>query len=251
MKERISELLKKYVLIFIDEYAKYLSRDQLEILRNINYNSVISFEDLNIPFGVAEFGKIHLSNANNGLISDLKNMPNYNTTRSLLHNKNLSSYLEYMCVNGYELMDYYEDILMYFVFQFVTKNNSGLTHGLINQEMKYLSIKYSLRLASLYAKEEHIATKITNIIKIDNARKILFMDSSTSFKYLNDKLGFSVANLVFEVSNLIDNEYKVIAEKEYQGVNGILDYANLYDKIMYGDVYNRLLDYEAKSMLAN
>ena len=64
-------------------------------------------------------------------------------------------------------MDYYDDILMYFVFKLVIKDNSGFINGLINQEIRFLCIKYSLRCANLYAREEKIVGKLTNFLKIN------------------------------------------------------------------------------------
>ena len=248
MEEELRELLKKYVSIFINEYGNYLNKDQLDILRRMDYQKVIEFQNMDIPFGKSEFGKIYLTN-NDELINNLKNMPNYNSNKGILHNKNLSSYLKYMCDNGYNLLEYYKDILMYFVFYLVIRNNSGFINGLIDQEIKFLSIKYSLKCASLYAREDVIIAKITPILKIEGCRKILFMDKVSAFKYLNDNYGFRYAKLVDDVSNLIDKEYQKIKEKEYIGFNGFINYVTDYDHLSYGDVYNHLLDFEVQNSL--
>ncbi len=176
-------------------------------------------------------------------------MPNYNTIGTTLDNKNMSSYLKYMCDNGYKIDDYYKDILMYFVFKLVIKDNSGLINGLINQEMKYLSIKYSLRIANLYAREEAIVDKVSHILGLNTCRKIIFLDKATSFKYLNDNCGFKVAKLILNIDNLIENEYKNIKNKEYNGYIGLLDYTEEYDNLLYGDAYNCILDYEVENNL--
>ena len=248
MKERLSNLLKKYVGVFINEYADYLSKEQLETLKKINYQDIINVYDLSVPFGVIQYGKIYMTEVE-PLMSNLKKMPNYNTQKSILHNQNLSSYLQYMCANGYDSIDYYEDILLYFVFFMVIKNNSGLIKGIINQEIRFLSIKYSLRFASLFAREEKVVSKITPVLKMDGCRKILFMDKASSFKYLNDNYGFRYATLVNHISDLIDSEFKLINEKEYSGFNGFLDYVNDYERIYYVDAYNEILDFEAQNSL--
>ena len=251
MEDSLNQIFKKYVAIFINEYRDFLSIEQLEALKSVDYNNAIVLDNVSKPFGVISLGKVHLANTVEKLIKNFHNMPNYNKERRELDNKNMASYLKYMCDNGYDVKDYYSDILMYFVFKLVIKESSGLINGLINQEIRYLSIKYSIRLANLYAREEAIVDRITPIIGLHDARKIMFMDSASAFKYLNEKHGFRIAKLVLDIDDLIDNEYHDLEEKNYSGYNGFLDYTSDYDHILYGDVYNHILDFEVENMMTN
>ena len=104
-------------------------------------------------------------------------------------------------------------------------------------------------MVNLYKREEVIANKVIDFIGRDNARKILFMDRTSAFKYLNDNLGYRYANLFYDVSQLVDNNYQTLFQKNYQGFHGIINYAKDYDAILYGDVYNYLLDFEVKNNL--
>ena len=250
MVDDLNKLFKKYVAIFINEYSDFLSKEQLEVLKTINYDNVITLDNISKPLGMISLGKIYLPNSTS-IFKNFKSMPNYNTKKEELDNKNLTSYLKYMCDNGYDIKDYYSDILMYFVFDLVVKSPSGLMNGLINQEMKYLSIKYSIRIANLYAREEVITDRISPIIGIKGCRKLIFMDSASSFKYLNDNYGYRVAKLVLDIDDSIDDEYKKISLKEYPGNNGILDYIDDYDHLLYGDAYNCILDYETENSLVS
>lgn len=250
MVDDLNKLFKKYVAIFINEYSDFLSKEQLEVLKTINYDNVITFDNIPRPLGMISLGKIYLPNSTS-IFKNFKSMPNYNTKKEELDNKNMTSYLKYMCDNGYDINDYYSDILMYFVFNLVIKSPSGLINGLINQEMKYLSIKYSIRIANLYAREEVITDRISPIIGIKDCRKMIFMDRASSFKYLNDNYGYRVAKLVLDIDDSIDDEYKKISLKEYPGNNGILDYIDDYDHLLYGDAYNCILDYETENSLVS
>ena len=249
MIEKLNGIFKKYVAIFLNEYKDFLSRDQLETLKSINFEKTIIINQSQKPFGSISLGQIYLSSDSKKMIDDMKNMKEYNSNHTVLHNKNMSSYLKYMCDNGYSIFDYYSDILMYFVFDFVIRNKSGFTNGLINQEIKYLSIKYSLRMAFLYAREEAIVNRITPIIGMDGCRKVLFNDPATSFKFLNDQKGFRVAKLVSDIEDLMEKEYSKLLTKDYIGYEGFLDYAHDYDHLLYGDVYNYILDYEVENSL--
>ena len=251
MIDDLNNVFKKYVSVFINEYADYLSKDQLELLKNINYDNAIKLDSTSKPFGIVALGQVNLPSYSDELINNLKKMPNYNGSHYQLNNKNLSAYLKYMCDSGYNLFDYYSDILMYFVFKLVVKNNNGLTNGLINQEMKYLGIKYSFRFAYLYPREEIITNKITKYLGIDGCRKIIFSDSATAFKYLNDNKGYRVAKLVNDLNELIEDEYQKLYQNEYDGYNGFLKYAHDYDHLSYGEAYNYLLDFEVENSLSN
>ena len=251
MIDELNKLFKKYVAIFINEYSDFLSKEQLEVLKSINYDNAIEIGNINKPIGTVSLGKIYLSSNNSEIFNNFKKMPNYNSVRYELDNKNMHSYLKYMCDNGYSISDYYKDILMYFVFKLVIKNSSGMINGLINQEMKYISIKYSLKTANLYAREEAIVSRISPLLGLGGCRKIIFLDSASSYKYLNENYGYRVAKLVLDVDELIESEYQGIEEKEYYGNNGFLDYTDDYDNISYGDAYNCILDFEVENSLVN
>ena len=249
MIDDLNKLFKKYVAIFINEYSDFLSKEQLEVLKSINYENIITLDNINKPLGIVSLGRVHLSTENNEMFNNFKNMPEFNSKKSELDNKNMKAYLKYMCDNGYDIKDYYSDMLMYYVFNLVIKNSSGMINGLINQEMKYLSIKYSLRIANLYAREEAITDRISPIIGIKSCRKVIFLDSASSFKYLNDTYGYRVAKLVLDLDELIDEEYSQVSLKEYPGNNGMLDYVEDYDHLLYGDAYNCILDFETENSL--
>lgn len=250
MIDELNNIFKKYISVFIEEYASYLSREQLELLKTIDFNHAIKLDSTSKPFGVISLGQINLSDYSKELIDNLKKMPNYNSSRYTLNNRSLSAYLKYMCDSGYDLLDYYADILMYFVFKLVIKNPSGIINGLINREINYLSLKYSFRFANLYPKEEVIASKMMPFIGVDGCRKMIFSDSATAFKYLNDNRGYRIAKLANDVSELVDGQQQII-NKEYQGYDGFLDYTLAYDKLSYGDVYNCILDFEVENELTN
>lgn len=245
----IKDLLKRYIKIFISEYAGYLDRNQLETLRNINYDTIIHYHEISYPHGIINFNQIYLSDNVSGLINSMKQMPEYNSTKKPLDNKNYSSYLKYACYNGYVEKDFYADELMYLVFKLVIKNNSGLIDGLINQEVRYLSQKYHLRAVNLYQREEVIASKISALLDETTIRKLVFMDLASSYKLLNDKYGFRYAELFYKTSIMIDKNYHKLYEKDYHGYSGIIEYAEDYDGILYGNVYDYLLDFEVENVI--
>ncbi len=247
MKDVLSQTLKKYVEIFLKEYSKYLDNNQIDLLKRINYDNIFSYMDIPLPFGITSFGRIYLSNQVENLLNSLKKMPNYNIKRENLHNKNISSYLKYICENGYNIEDFYQDFLMYYIF-FMVVDSRFLNKGFINQEIKYLSIKYSIRCANLYAKEESLISKIT-FLSNETCRKILFMDSVNAYKYINDNYGFKYAEFLLDLEKTVKDESLNIWQNDYPGVNGFLNYADSYDKISYADAYDEILDFRVNNNL--
>ena len=102
----------------------------------------------------------------------------------------------------------------------------------------------------MYAREEKIVGKLSSILSYDVIRKILFMDKPSGFKYINDNYGFRYAELLNNIINLVDIEYKKI-NKDYSGIKGLIEYTNDYDNLSYSDVYNCILDFEADNIFTN
>ena len=55
---KLKESLKRYVAIFVKEYSKFLNREQLETLRNIDYDSIIHIDENNYPIGFVNLNLI-------------------------------------------------------------------------------------------------------------------------------------------------------------------------------------------------
>lgn len=246
----LNELLQKYMMIFLKEYSDFLSISQLETLKNFEFQNALITGETDNPFGTISLGRICFSSIADELLKKIKSMPNYNSKREKLHNKNMSSYLKYMCENGYMVEDYYGDMLMYFIFKLVIKEDNPFIWGLINQETKYLSIKYGLRIAFLYNKEEKVISRLTSSLKKDALRKIIFMDQASSFKYLNDQYGFSYANLVYDISKLVSQEFAKVNQK-ITTFEDFLNYTTQYDQLSYIDAYDSILNYEVQNSLTN
>lgn len=236
MKEQLSELLKKYVSIFLNEYSDYLNKEQLILLKNINYEKIIKMSDFNIPVGIINYDSIYLS-------SNLLNIPKKGQINSFLNNKNYTSYLKYLNNVGCDTYEYYAHQLMFLVFKLVIGNDSGIINGFINFEINNLKRKYRFQAVNLYQREEVISRRVIKVLGYTNVRKIMFMDMPSAFKYLNDYLGYRYADYYYQISKLVDNEYGKIKLDKYTGNNGLTSYARDYDQLLYGDAYNYLLDF--------
>lgn len=242
MKNKISNLLKKYVNIFIKEYSSYLNKEQLETLKNINYEQVIKTNDFSIPVGIINYNSIYISN-------NLLNIQKKNNRESWINNKNYSSYLKYLNNVGCNTYDYYAHQLMFLVFKLVIGNDSGLINGFINFEVNNLRRKYNFQAVNLYKREEVISSKIIKVLGRERVLKIMFMDMPSSFKYLNDSLGYRYADFYYQLTLMVDNEYKKIKPDNYTNKDGLTKYANDYDKLLYGDAYNYLLEFNISNSL--
>ena len=244
MEKSLIDLLKKYISIFIEEYSIYLDKEQLELLKNINYANIFEIADLSNPIGTVCLEKIQLPKSADDLIIAMKKMDNYGQNRHYTINHNCEAYLKSICDNGYDVYDYYANYLMYFVFKLIVKNDSIITDGFISNEILLLGDKYHFRCSNVFAREQFIAHKLSTIIGYSVCRNILFMDKPSAFRYLCEYKGYRYARLYNDISDFIDTKFKKIKKNDYQGFEGIITYAKDYDSISYGDIYNHLLDFE-------
>ena len=245
---KLKNALKKYVALFFKEYGKYLDREQLETLKNIDYETIIHIGKYNYPLGVVNLKQIYFSSEVEELIKTMKTMDGYGKYNTFLNNKNFTSYLKYARDNGYSTYDFYADQLIYLVFDLVIKNNSFLTKGFINTEVRNISKKYHIQLPNLYSREEAIAKRIIKVLRREDILNIIFKDNVNAYKYLCDNLGYRYGEFINEVNNLVNDETEVL-RKDYPGFNGFIKYAKDYDSIGYGDVYNYILDFYAENSL--
>lgn len=245
---KLKNALKKYVTLFFKEYGKLLDREQLETLKNIDYDTIIHIEDFNYPLGVVNLKQIYFSNKVPELIETMKTMEGYGRYNTFLNNKTFTSYLKYARDNGYSAYDFYADQLIYLVFDLVVKNKSFLTKGFINEEVRVLSRKYHIQMPNLYSREEAIVKRVLKVIKREDILNIIFKDSISAYKYLCDNVGYRYGEFINDLNNLINDNAEVL-KKEYPGFNGFIKYAKDYDGIEYGDVYNYILDFYAENNL--
>lgn len=243
MEEKLGVLFKKYVKYFVKEYSDYLNKDQLEIIKNIDYNKVIKLTDNHLPVGIIDYSTIYVSrnlvHGNNSLVNT-----------EWINNKNYMSYLKYINQLNYDTYHYYQDQLMFLLFKLVIDNDSGLINGFINYEVNNLRRKYNFQAVNLYKREEVISIKVVKLFGRDICRKIMFMDMPTAFKYLNDNLGYRYAEFYYQLTKLVDDVFDKVNKKSYDEPGGLLKYANDYDHLLYGDVYNYLLDFSINNSLS-
>ena len=182
--------LKRFVNLFFQEYSKYLDKDQLEIIKSIDYEHIIHINDSNYPLGMVSYNQIFFSNSTDVLIETMKKMNNYGKGNDKINNSNFTSYLKYVCENGYNSYNYYIDQLLYLIFQLVRYDNSGLNNGFINYEIRYLSIKHHLKIPNIYRREE----ALESLKAISYNKSISDEEFNNLFKELTDLRKIRIQN---------------------------------------------------------
>ena len=237
--------LKRFVNLFFQEYSKYLNKDQLETIKNINYDNIIHIDKLDYPLGITNLGQIYFNNADE-LMETMKKTDYYGSGNLTINNKNYTNYLQYMCEKKYNAYQYYSDQLLYMIFKLVRRDDSCLNNGLINYEITYLCYKYNIRIPNLYKKEEVIVERLIKIIGHEHLLNIIFKSYIDAYIYLNNNLGYRFAELYKNVYQMLDENNLV--DKSYTGTQGYIDYARDYDDIGYGDALNCMLEFNAKEL---
>ena len=247
-RKELTSLFKKFLKIFVEEYTDYLTKDELEVLRDINLEKIIKIEKINNPIGVIYFNQILLSDNIEEEINKLTSSNRNKVINNRFHNNtNYKNYLKSISNLNYTSQDYYKDHLMYLLFKLVIQNDSGLVNGLINREVSRLRNKYRFNQVNLYKREEVIANKMIDEIGLEAGKHLIFLDTASSYKYLNDTLGNKYAEYFNTLNNLVNNEYLKFREKELDEDSSLLNYAENYDSLLYGDCYNYQLDFELEN----
>ena len=246
--KELQTLFKKFLRIFVEEYTDYLTKDELEILRDIDIEKIIKIDKINNPIGIIYFNQILLSDKIDDEINSLNLESKTRRMHTLFHNNtNYKNYLKSISKSNYTSLDYYKDHLMYLLFKLVIQNDSGLVNGLINHEINRLRNKYRFNQVNLYKREEVIADKMIDEIGIEAGKKLIFLDTASSYKFLNDTLGNRYAEYFNTLNNLVNNEYLKFRKKELEEDSTLLSYAENYDSLLYGDCYNYQLDFELEN----
>lgn len=230
MKNILINLLKEYVNLFIDEYNSYLSKDQIELLNDINFDKILKLDRINYPIGLINFNQIILDN------------------RIIINNKydddNIKSYKNYIKSynKGIDILKFYKDHLIYLLFKLVINNNSALINGFINIEVNNLKNKYNINACNLYNREEVIASSLIKVFK-DDYKKIMFMDIPTAYNFIKDNYGFRYAEFYYNIYSLMNNEF-IKLDNEFKNVDS---YISTYDDILYNDVYKYLFEFNLEN----
>lgn len=207
------------------EYQVYLSDEKIEILNSINPDTFFTFND---------------SSNKNYIILGTKNIYLRDDLYQNLSKTNDPYILNFLKKydNSYQI---YQDLIIYLYLIFICDELTPLKLGLIEKEVRNLSIKYNFSISSINNyKELEVINILYEKILSDLPYKIIFLDSDIEiFNYLLEEKDINVAKLYYQISKEMINEYSNFPQQR-DNLENIL---NFYKNINYENILDNIYSF--------
>lgn len=255
----LADDMRKYVQIILKEYATEIPNERQEFLQETDeYYSRIIVEDS---------GTISMFATNDGIIMPegaykifkyMKFIPGYGINpkhksykEGEIVNKNTYyDYIKHVFISGMSVEEFFKDALLHETMHFCgSDGGSAIREGLTELKTREIAQKYGLKASMCgYPKEVDIASRLQKIIGEHVINKITFSrNNREAYTILQENCGNDIADLFFEVSQLMDEESKNKYEhSRFGGVFGPIKKAKAYSKIDYSKVYEKLKLFEER-----
>jgi len=256
----LAEDMKKYVEIILNEYGSVIPQERQQFLREINnYSSRISFEDRGTISMLANKKGVIFPIGAYKIFNIFKWIPGYGSNKNhkisqdVINGNTYSDYIKHVFLSGYDVEYFYRDTLLHETLHFCGSGGvNALREGFNELKTRELAKKYGL-IANYcgYSKEVEIADRFQKIVGLDIGNRIAFARNNKAIdELLQENCGDDIADLFFEISDLMDKECKEkYSHSKFGGIFGPFKKARAYSKIDYSNIYEKLRMFEEKKML--
>lgn len=255
----LAKKLKEYISAIIERYGKYIPRERVVELNNINdFKSLIKIYDYGSVNAYANEYEIVMPLCADKILNIASKIPgyginknhqSYNSKTLISNNNTYINYILHVFVSGTNVEGYYDDLLLHETMHFCgSGGGSALKEGINELLTRKLALEKGFRTNGCgYPKEVQVAVRLQNIFGEDILNQIAFINSEQNiYIFLVNTLGLEAAELYKNVSQEMEKEFD---EKYYEkmdsfgGISGILKKTLYYHKINYSNVYKILNDY--------
>ena len=260
INEQLTTNLKKYIETIINKYEKYIPKERLIFLKNINnYSQIIKIYDYKSINGMANSEHINLPSTAELILKEFKRFKGFGTNKqhksynkdTLLYNNNtFVDYLNHVFVTGETPLDYYNDLLLHETMHFCGSNGgSALKEGINELLTRKIALDYDfITNGCAYNKEIKIALQLEDILGEEVINQIAFTKSAKEIStFLINNVSKEAADLYFNIDRLMEEEFYKKYYKDmnsYNGLKGVYQKITNYNEIDYSKVYQLLEDYK-------
>lgn len=260
--KNLTEVVKKYISIIINECGSYMPPEVLSKLKNItDYNQIIRIYDYGEINAYANSDNIMLPLCASKIFNILVKIPFYGINKNhklynegnMIVNKNsFMTYVNHIFVSGSELEDYYEDLLLHETMHFCGSDGSSVIKEGINELLtRMIAQKYGLRTSACgYPKEVKLCYKLMSIFGEDTIKQLAFIHNfQEEVELIERNNGVEAATLYMQVTSLAEKEFQ---EKYYsymssfKGPVGVIKKIYFYQLINYDSIYSLIDEYQDK-----
>lgn len=260
---RLTERIKEYINIIINEYGPYMPMDVLTRLRGIqDFSKILRIYDYGEVSAYADEENVHMPLCADRLLNIASRIPGYginkdhkpyNSETMVINNNTFFKYMVHVFISGTNAEGYYEDLLLHEVMHFCGSGGGSVLEEGINELLtRMLAQKHGLRTNSCgYPKEVSLAYELMKCFGEDIVIRLAFMSNlDEKIEYLKNTLGSDAANMYLQVSMQAEQEFngKYYSHmSEFSGVVGIVKKVLFYNKIDYSGIYQTIRNYTSAS----
>lgn len=265
-KEQIDDIHKrltlkviKYIKAITQEYGKFIPKERLTYLGNINYDEIIQIYDYGNINGLANSKHILLPLNAEKALEKIKTLPGYgsdpnhqtyNQTTAIINDNTFETYVNHAIVTGMTLEQYFEDLLLHETMHFCgSDGGNALKEGINEYLTRKLAFKKGFHTnGCAYPKEVKIAHILETILGEEAITQIAFIKPYNKvLSYLETTLGKDASELYQNVTQTMDEEfhnryYRHI--NHFDGLEGIQEKIANYKQIDYSKVKQIIEQYQ-------
>lgn len=259
-RKEISQLVKKYVTIILEEYKEYIPINIQNKLKSIKdfYDYVLVVPNHTISLFANPINTtIYLPFDAYKAIEILKKLPDYGIDKNhktykenniVLNDNTYRDFVNHVIIKGESCVEYFKEILLHEVMHICGSSGfNALCEGFNELKTREIAEKYGLETSYCgYPKEVKIAYELQQIFGRKIGDKINFLDFKERLILLEQEVGEEAATLYKNIFVSMEKEFRPYITKSYPAFNGIKEKCDEYDKIDYKEVYSFLNNYKDK-----
>ena len=260
----LSERIETYIKAIKEVYGDYMDKENLQRL-----NQITKYQDHVI---INENKQINAYANNNGVylpieayfvLNDLQRHPVYGTNKNhklynddtlIINDNTFYEYIEHVLLTGSTPLDYYEDLLLHETMHFCGSGGaSAIKEGINEYLTRKIALKKEFRTnACGYPKEVKLVYELEKIFGEDIINSIAFINNNEHLlDFLENQLGSNAKELYISILKITEKEFHqkyYNYMREYNGIQGIKQKAENYEKIDYIEAYKLIADYKEKHL---
>lgn len=257
--KRLTLKVAKYIKAITQEYGKFISKERLSYLGNINYDEIIQIYDYGNINGLANPKHILLPLNAEKALEKIKTLPGYGSDPShqtydqvtaIINDNTFETYVNHAIVTGMTLEQYFKDLLLHETMHFCgSDGGNALKEGINEYLTRKLALKKGFHTNSCaYPKEVKIAHTLESILGEEVITQIAFIKPYDKvLSYLETTLGKDASELYQNVTHAMDEEFYNRYYRHmnhFDGLEGIQEKVTNYKQIDYSKVEQIIEQYQ-------
>lgn len=233
----VSEKLKVYIKLILNEYGTYMSDEIKERLAN-NQVDLVRFGDSQTISFVVSNGILNLPRCAYAIFAQLEKNPNYgirtkvyDVAKYMDTNTTYIGYINEVIECGLSPLDYFLESLLHETMHICgSTGGNPLDEGINEMVTRRLAQKYNLSIAAMgYPKEVEVARTLEKVIGEELIGWLTFIPEQEKKQFISVQLGEDIAKMYERIKKMMDEK----TNSELLMTSDPFTKATIYDQISY------------------